>query len=114
MIHKSKTAISFYEYKNKMNELIEYENEWGQYIDIDLDYDKKIYNNKLCSNNKLYNNNNNNNSYNKYEFISISSIRYLSLIFSAIKTFSINFLKFTLDLISLITSSIFTEGAQLS
>lgn len=106
MIHKSKTAISFYEYKNKMNELIEYENEWGQYIDIDLDYDKKIYNNKLCSN---YNN-----SYNKYEFISISSIRYLSLIFSAIKTFSINFLKFTLDLISSITSIIFTEGAQLS
>ena len=105
MIHKSKTAISFYEYKNKMNELIEYENEWGQYIDIDLDYDKKIYNNKLCSNN---------NSYNKYEFISISSIMYLSLIFSAIKTFSINFLKFTLDLISSITSIIFTEGAQLS
>jgi len=108
MIHKSKTAISFYEYKNKMNELIEYENEWGQYIDIDLDFEKKIYNNKLCCNN------NNNNNYNKYEFISISAIRYLSLIFSAIKTFSINFLKFTLDLISSITSSIFTEGAQLS
>ena len=106
MIHKSKTAISFYEYKNKMNELIEYENEWGQYIDIDLDFEKKIYNNKLS--------NNNNNYYNKYEFISISSIRYLSLIFSAIKTFSINFLKFTLDLISSITSIIFTEGAQLS
>lgn len=111
MIHKSKTSISFYEYKNKMNELIEYENEWGQYIDIDLDYDKKIYNSKLY-NNKLCSNYNN--SYNKYEFISISSIRYLSLIFSAIKTFSINFLKFTLDLISSITSIIFTEGAQLS
>lgn len=37
-IMKSKSAITFYEFQNKMNEHNDFENEWGHFIDIEEHY----------------------------------------------------------------------------
>ena len=37
LIYKSKSLISFYEYKKKITEINQYENDWGHYIDIETE-----------------------------------------------------------------------------
>ena len=69
-LYKSKSAISFTEFKNKINEHNTFENDWGFYIDIENeihnitnkknsnDFDKLdkkggnyiLFNNNLCNN----------------------------------------------------------------
>ena len=43
LIYKSKSLISFYEYKKKITEIIQYENDWGHYIDIETEPYKMNY-----------------------------------------------------------------------
>jgi hypothetical protein len=67
MNNKSKSAISFKEFKQKMNEHHHFENEWGFYVDVE--------NNKLIviQNSKQNNNKNEQTIYshllNKYFFV---------------------------------------------
>lgn len=48
--NKSKSAISFKEFKQKMNEHHHFENEWGFYVDIENNKLFVIKNNKQNSN----------------------------------------------------------------
>jgi hypothetical protein len=62
LIYKSKSFISFYEYKKKITEIIKYDNDWGHYIDIEnepykINYIKNYLKNDDITNDNITNDN---------------------------------------------------------
>jgi len=53
MYNKSKSSISFKEFKKKINENNTFENDWGFYIDIDDNNNKVLKNISISYNNKI-------------------------------------------------------------